>query len=345
MFLRARVWLILIPLICILLAFLALAFYTMPAFQAPRIVRIEPAEEARDILPASPITITFSAPMNSAETENNIRLQPRVDGAFVWHDAQTVTFVPRTQLPISTTLMVRVDTDARSWLQRPLQENFAARFTTLTRPYVTKSVPARDAQFVYVPDRVRIEFNRALSEEQLASALTISPTVQNFSAEWNRNILTLAGFFEPRTRYEILIPANVTDSEYQIALGRAATWSFTTTEQYPNFSILNRGRVLKFSANETAQVPVQLTNVSRLDAALYVISPQEFENNVNAPFETWYAFAPERAPLKAWHVMTNAAADQYTKQSLEFAPLPRGFYFLQINSPEGVSDRQLIQID
>lgn len=340
--LRARFILVLIGFIVILIAASVLIFISIPT---PRVVQIEPANGATEIPPTSPITITFATPMQRVETEQNIRFQPRVAGNFSWRDDQTLVFTPRTTLPVSTTLTITVSQDARSRLQRPLENTVRSRFTTLARPYVVESIPARDARFVYVPNMVTIVFSRAMDANMLADSLQIEPALENFSLDMTEKTLRVRGFFEPRTRYTISILPFATDAEYGIALNREYVWSFTAAAQYPNFSILNRGRVLTFSANEPILIPTQFTNVSRLAIAAYPISRAEFDLNAHAPFETWHAFQPASTPAQTFRVETNAILDTYTQQDIRLDALARGTYYLNITTPEGVSDAQLVVVE
>lgn len=343
---RSLVLVLLVAIALVILAVLAFTFDFPPAsLQAPRVLQIEPGNDAREIVPTSPITITFSAPMERAQTETSVRIVPRVSGTYAWRDDQTLVFTPRAGLPVSTTLTVNVAANARSWLRRPLQEQVRSRFTTVPRPYPVSSTPALDAQFVYVPDHVSMTFNRAMDGNALADSFQIEPPLQNSSLDVEDRTLTLSGFFRPRTRYQITISGFVFDTAYGIAMDRDYVWSFTTASQYPNFSILNRDRVLKFSADKALIVPTQFTNVSRLDAVLYAIPRAEFDANTTAPFETWYAFEPSVAPLKTWSVETNAKLDEYTTQDLALDPLGGGTYYLKITSPEGVSDAQLLLVE
>jgi hypothetical protein len=324
----------------------AVTFDYLPApLRAPRVVQIEPLNDASEILSTSPITITFSAPMDRAQTETNIEIGPHITGQFAWRDDQTLVFTARPRLPISTTLTINITSNARSWMQRPLENEISSRFTTLTRPYPVSSTPALDAEFVYVPDHVSMTFNRAMDENALADSLEIEPPLQNSSLDVKDRTLTLSGFFEPHRQYRITISGFVFDTAHGIAMDRDYVWSFTTGSQYPNFSILNRERVLKFPANQAAVVPTQFTNVSRLDAALYAITREQFDANTGAPFETWYAFQPAADPLKRWRIATNANLDQYTQQKLVLGSLPPGTYYLKITTPEGVSDAQLVLIE
>lgn len=323
----------------------AALYLALPLVQAPQVAAVEPANGARDILPASPITITFSAPMNREATESSIRLEPRVNGDFAWLNNQTVVFTPRAMLPISETVTAQVSQDARSWVGRTLPETIQTQFTTLAYPHVVAAVPALDAQFVYQPNRVTLTFNRALNPAGVRENLVITPTLANPTLWVDENRVTVGGFFQPRTRYQIRLNRAARDEAYDIPLERDLVWTFTTSAQYPNFSILNRGRVLNYSASDPILIPSQLTNVSRLDLAVYPITPAEFDANAAAPFETWYAFQPAGDPIQKKSVPTNAQLDRYAQQNVALEPLPQGTYYMSITTPEGPSDAQLVRVE
>ena len=340
--LRSRLIILLLALGFIIVAAFALALFFIPT---PHVVQVEPANDATEILLTSPITITFSTVMHRVETQNAISFTPRVAGEFFWRDDQTVVFEPIAKLPVSTTLTLNISQNARSWLMRPLQAQTVSQFTTLSRLSVVNSTPARDAQFVYTPDRIVVEFNRAPDGNLLADSILLEPPLEKIALALQGNVFTLYGAFEPRTRYRFILPGIVLDKQYGIELGQDYEWNFYTTAQYPNFSILNRGRVLKFSANEPVEIPIQFTNVSRLDVALYEIAQQAFDENANAPFEEWYVFQPSTAPRVTQSIVTNAQPDKYVQQKIVLDSLARGTYFLKINTPEGVSDAQLMLIE
>lgn len=324
---------------------LAFVFDFLPApLQAPRVVAVEPADGATDISPFAPTTLVFSAPMARAETQSAVSWTPRVAGNFLWRDAQTLVFMPRAALPVSTTLTLRVSTAARSWLGRSLATASVSRFTTLAAPRVVASSLAQDARFARMPNEIQIEFSRPLQEKLLADSIVVEPRPPQFSIAAAQTRVTLRGFFEPGARYQITIPKTVTDKTYGIPLERAYVWSFTATSQYPNFSILNRGRVMNFSARAPIEIPTQFTNVSRLDIALFPIAASELEANARAPFETWRAFQPTAAPLKTAQLEPRAPRDAYAQQKIILDALPRGAYYLRITAPEGVSDAQLLWI-
>jgi hypothetical protein len=283
--------------------------------------------------------------MNRPAVENAISFSPGVAGELLWADDQTVSFLPRSRFPISTTLTLRIDQAARSWLGRPLPGVTVSQFTTLARPFVLASAPALEAQFIYVPDHVSITFSREMDRRALLEGLTMEPVPQNLETDFKENTLTLRGFFRPRTRYQISIPPTAPDAAYGIALGRDYLWSFIVATQYPNFSILNRDRVMRLASDQPLRIPTQFTNVSRLDVTVYPISKQEFDANADAPFETWYEFQPSSPPLQETSVVTNAELDKYTRRDLTLDPLGAGTYYLRVAAPEGMSDTQLLLVE
>lgn len=338
----SRVLVVLGVLALILLAAYAYISFSIPT---PRVVQIQPGDGSSSVLPTTPITVTFSEPMDRIQTQSGVRIEPRISGIFVWQDDQTLTWTPRVRLPLSATVTIRVGPDVRSMLQRPLGAESISRFTTLGPTALANSSPALGARFVYLPDRVTMTFNRPLDGGLLADSMSIEPPLKNQQRAVNGGTVTLRGFFEPRTRYQITIPSVVVDSEYGIELDRDYIWSFTTTSQYPHFSILNRDRTFELASDAPISIPTQFTNVSRLDVALYPLTPQEFESQATAPFETWSAFRPTSAPLSTQSVVTNAQLDQYTQQSVNLGVLPSGAYYLRMTTPEGVGDTQLLLIE
>jgi hypothetical protein len=330
----------------VLLAVMAYRFDVLPTpLQTPHVLAIEPLNGAHEVLPSNPLTITFSTPMDRIPTVNGIQITPPVRGEFVWGDDQTMTFIPETRFPISTTVTVNISQVARSQFQRALATEVTSRFTTISRPTVVNSSPTRDAQFVYVPDHVSIEFSRAMEPSMLGDTMQIDPKPEGFLFDVQGNVLTLHGYFKPQQRYQVTIPAEAIDAENGVELGSAYGLNFLVVSQYPNFSILNRDRVFRFPASAPIQLPVQFANVSRLDVEIYPLTAQEYETQASAPFEKWYEFAPSVRATQTMTVFTNAEVDRYTQQTVAVGILPAGQYYLKITTPEGVGDRQLLVVE
>lgn len=338
----SRVLVILGVLALIVVAIFAYLSFTTPT---PRVTQILPSDGSDAVLPTNPITITFSVPMDPVQTQSNIRIEPSVPGVFNWQDEQTLTWTPRARLPLSTTVTIRVVPAALSTQQRSLGTETISRFTTLGATRLTASTPALDARFIYLPDHVTMTFNRPLDGGLLADSMSIDPPLKQQQRAVDGDTITLRGFFEPRTHYQITIPSVVVDQEYGIELDRDYVWSFTTTSQYPHLSILNRDRIFNLDASAPVYIPTQFINVSRLDIALYPLTRRDFETLSAASFDVWSAYAPSIAPRTTKSILTNTQPDQYTQLPVELGALPAGTYYVQIQSPEGVGDAQLLLLE
>ncbi len=312
--------------------------------QPPRVISTQPPDHAADVLVETPIQITFSTPMERDATGAALQLLPHLSGSWEWSDDRTVRFVPESGLPISATVTVQIGAEARSRWGPSLAEPFRLRFNTITRPVPIGGDPPLQARFVYTPNRVKLSFSRPLDAAAVEEGLQISPPLPHQQFWWDGAALYISGFFAPATRYQITLPGGITDAEYGIPLGRDLVWSFTTATQYPNFSILNRDRVLTFAAGTPVNIPTQFTNVSRLDAMLIPIAEHEYQANLDAPFETWFAFEPTRRAIRTRRVPTQAQLDRYMRAGISFADVPRGTYLLKVTTPEGPSDKLLVRV-
>lgn len=338
---RALALIIVIALGLILICALGLYFTVL---SSPRLARVEPPDGAVDVAPTSPITLTFSTSMDRAATEGAVKISPQVAGEMSWADENTLVFTPQTRMPLSTTVQVSVSSAARSRLFGRLDEQSASSFTTVAAPAVIGSAPAPGARYAYVPNALTLTFNRAMDHASVEEALTVTPPLAVPRYEWRGNTLILFGGFEPLTPYQIKLRQTARDEQFGIGLEREYTRSFTTTEQYPQFSILQLPRYITLRPNQANLLPTQLADVSRLDAELYWIDKDVFLNNLVADFESWEAFQPDTPPLKSWSAQPNAAIDQYTPFDLPMDALKPGWYYLNVTAPEGVSDRKLVVV-
>src|SRR5262245_52795824 len=181
MLLSRRLWFFVLAVLlasCLVTAFLWQSNLLPAPLGDPYIVRAEPAAHATGIIPTSPITLTFSAPMDRLATESAVRVFPPIRGQLAWRNNQTLVFTPDARLPISRTLTVSVASTARSQLQRPLANAFVTEFTTLAYPAVVASTPTRAARFVYTPNQIALTFDRAMDRQSVLDHLTLSPPVE-----------------------------------------------------------------------------------------------------------------------------------------------------------------------
>lgn len=306
--------------------------------RAPQVLAFAPEFNAKDIAPTSPITISFLTPMSPNDAA--IQMSPQIRGAWNWSNNK-VTFTPAESFPLSTTVRITVTREARSWLQRRAEKEFAWSFATLAPPNVVATEPRQGAQFAYAQNRLTVTFNREMDQQSVEQRLKIEPAIANMKLAWQGKQLIIGGNLRPSTTYKISIPSGAKDS-LGLTTPNDFAWSFTTTQQYPYLAIINIGRYGVTAADQPTTLKLQSVNVSKVDAALYKFDTDTYVKSLAFSYDAWRNFKPQGDPIKTWSITPPTQIDQYTTQDLTVDPLPAGTYFLTVKSAEGVNDTQVL---
>ena len=307
--------------------------------RAPQVLDFAPAFNAKDIAPTSPITISFLTPMSS--NDNAIQISPNIRGAWKW-SGTTAVFTPAESWPLSTTVSVTVTRDARSWLMRRADKDFAWSFNVIAPTSIVSTVPQQGAQFAYLKDRLTILFNRAMDHKSVEERLKVDPPIANMSLMWEANQLIIGGNLKPSTAYKFFLPSGAKDAKYGLTIANDFAWSFTTTQQYPYLSIINIGRYGLTTADKSTTLKLQSVNVSKVDVALYKFDTATYLKSLSFSYDKWRTFKPDGDPIKTWTLNPSSKIDQYVTQDLQIDALPAGTYFLTAKSAEGVNDTQVL---
>ncbi len=307
--------------------------------RAPQVLDFAPAALAKDIAPNTPITITFLTPMSPNDTA--IQIAPNIRGAWNW-SGRTATFTPAESFPLSTTVTVTVTRDARSWLMRRADKDFAWSFSVVAPTSVVATEPRQGAQFAYLKDRIAITFNREMDQPSVEQRLKVDPPITNMKVAWQGNQLIIGGALKPSTTYKIFLPSGAKDTKYNLAMPNDFAWSFTTTQQYPYLAIINVGRYGVTTADQPTKLRVQSVNVSTITAALYKLDTATYIKTLGYSYDNWRTFKPQGDPIKTWAFAAPSKIDQYVTQDLNLDPLPAGVYYLSTKSAEGVNDTQVL---
>ncbi len=306
--------------------------------RAPQVLTFAPEFNAKDVPPTSPITITFLTPMSPSDAA--IQLSPNIRGAWNWN-GRTATFTPAETWPLSTTVSVTVTRDARSWLMRRAEKDFAWSFSVLAPPTVEATEPRQGAQFAYLKDRLAITFNREMDQQSVEQRLKVDPAIPNMKLAWQGRQLIIGGNLKPSTTYRVSLPSGAKDVK-GLTTPSDFVWSFTTTQQYPYLAIINIGRYGITAADKPTTLKLQSINVSKVDAALYKFDTDTYIKSLAFSYDAWRTFQPKGDPIKTWTISPSAKIDQYVTQDLQLDALAAGTYFLAVKSAEGVNDTQVL---
>ncbi len=108
----------------------------------PLVIQQAPAHDSTNIVATTPITLTFSEPMDTNATQSAFSVTPSASGSFAWASNNTVmTFTPSPGLAGKTSIVVRVSTNAfAAESGNHLFGAFETRFFTSSAVY-TDAVP------------------------------------------------------------------------------------------------------------------------------------------------------------------------------------------------------------
>ena len=334
-------------------------------WRAPLVTSSSPEQGRSDVLPRSPITLTFLTPMNPFTVERNISFEPQVSGQFSWPDERTLIFTPAQPWPVGTRITVEVNRRARSWLLRRMEEPFNLYFTILSSPIVVDTEPSQQVLFAHDLDQVTITFSHLMDEASVESHLSIEPQIRDLELAWAEETLAISGDFWPRTTYQVTLTKGVQDAAYGLPMAEDFTWTFTVVERQPDLAVGGPGRVGMVEAEAPFQLSLTVLNLSRIDLDLYALDRPTFVALQNLSAEDWKQYRPERnfiqtlVPegtsqpqpgisnpwlIREWSASSEAKADREMSQKVEVAPLQPGLYFLAIGSPEGARTSQLLSV-
>lgn len=135
-------------LIVLALALLALAGLLLWGF--PQVTGYTPADGAADVPPGTPLTITFSRPLDPAA--DLLQLSPAVPGEARW-DENILVFTPEDSWPAGETISVTVTSGARAASFPPLPLRRGAAFSfTVSQPGLLYLFPASGPANLYLYD-------------------------------------------------------------------------------------------------------------------------------------------------------------------------------------------------
>ncbi len=225
-----------------LIALLAIALNGACAPKAPTeppvVLSFSPAE-GEEVKVDTPITITFSQPMDKESVEKALTITPQVKGTISW-SKNTLVFRPEGGWARDTLYRVRLGVEAKSsaglFLSRPLEFSFSSA------GYLEVSAvqPAPGSTSVGVERSISVVFNRPIvpltaieEQKDLPQPLEIEPAVKGKGYWLNTSVFIFKPdpALAPATTYTVTVKAGLKDTSGN-ALEKDYSWSFTTEPFY-----------------------------------------------------------------------------------------------------------------
>lgn len=314
---------------------------------SPIVTAFEPT--GNRVAPTTPITVTFSQPMDPASTEAAFSLreaetaQPQA-GAFTWLQGRRVMrFEPATALRQGVAFVAEITADARSaGGNGALREAFKTTFQTAPKIAIVGTTPADGAGDVPPETAFRVLFQGVVDEKTLgkqAFRILPEPTqVFSYFASYD-NTWTISWPVQPQTDYRVTLSGKIGDV-FGNTLGADQVVAFRTSDRKP-FAHLNvPNDIGTYNAYTNTLIAASYRNVSSLDFKLYTVSEADGTRLLGP--DRWNALAqyrPKEANLiRQWSVPVTPEPNQNILAKIPLAAdggsLTPGMYWVEMRAPE-----------
>ncbi len=215
--------------------------WTFTSAPAPTVLSTVPANGATAVLNNTPLTATFSVPMDAA-TINATTFTVTGPGVTavagtVTYSGVTATFTPTAPLLGSVLYTASITTGAKDPTENPIAANYVWTFTTALTPAVNSTAPASGAINVPLNQKIAATFNTPMTASTITSSGTFAvkattggaavPGMVSYDAASNTVVFTPTAALTASTQYTATI-TTAAQSLQGNALAANYVWSFTT---------------------------------------------------------------------------------------------------------------------
>ncbi|MEZ4660870.1 MAG: MG2 domain-containing protein [Caldilineaceae bacterium] len=290
----------------------------------------------------SEIVFSFGYSMDRKSVEKALRIEPATPGTWRW-SADNLQLIFKADAPFApdATYRINFDGELRDQDGNPLTPPPPHEF--VTGPAIISKFGSQNERDPFQP--IRLEFDRPMDWESVASALSIHPVLP-LDISWQDNtlfLLPIQGYFDEFTDYTFTLGTTARDATGQAILREPYTWRIQTT-QYQQSTFLGYGprlQILDADGRRAIQFYLQ-NNPQYVNVTLYRLSTTQFldhyastvNNEVgwtNSPMPT------EQLPIVAeWRAELSASSDQTPNSSTCEVFLPAdlavGIYLLELGA-------------
>ncbi len=196
----------------------------------PSVTGTRPSGDATDVDVFTPLTVTFSHPMNQSIAAQAVTITPSVLAGVSWRDATHLEIAPREQWAYETTytvtLSTRLQRTSGQHLARPFSVSFQTASADTTPPSVEETHPGQGGTMP-ANGTIRIRFSEEMETRYFIRALELQPWFSHH-LEWSDNGSVLAivtDVLQPGS-YTVTVNRHATD-RHRNHLPAAYTLSFT----------------------------------------------------------------------------------------------------------------------
>jgi uncharacterized protein YfaS (alpha-2-macroglobulin family) len=310
----------------------------------PLVARSTPEPNEDQASPVDPIILTFNQPMDPASLEASLALRvneanERVPGTLKVA-GNRATFTPAEPLVRGARYELSVAAGARAaGGSGAMAQTYESVFRVAPAPALVGSSPADGEEAAY--GSVRLSFSTPLDWATLDRNLSIEPAPTHIYTYTYENEFTLDFDAVPETDYTLTVGGASRDP-YGVELGDDQVIHFRTRPLGPSLSIVGPYQMAAYNAYAPIQLSVRQTNITTLKYALYPLDQLQVNNLINN-YEAWNSFAPA-VSIDQGEVTLDGPRNQERIEQLELGELAPGLYYLVVDGPPTISDRQIMVV-
>ncbi|MHB1293610.1 MAG: Ig-like domain-containing protein [Anaerolineae bacterium] len=311
---------------------------------SPDVSSITPADRSHGVSPFTDVRITFNQAMRQGEVQQRFTLtqedgEDALEGEFTWEE-NTLVFTPTQELEMGTQYTVRMEEGAPSASgSAVMAQGYAWVFDVAEVPALVASRVSDGDEAVDPGAGLEFTFSSPISTETFLDGITITPPVMLY-AYWQNDDTTVVvpTNLEPSTDYTVTLSTKIL-GRYGHPLAQAETIRFTTRPYDPMVQVNVPSNIATYDANRAPSIRISYRNVSQIGLALYSLPLDTFlALNTEKSWQYWDKLhGNEDTLIRSWSVPVRAPLNEIGNLTESLSededPLPIGFYYLEISSP------------
>ncbi|MFQ5343499.1 MAG: Ig-like domain-containing protein, partial [Anaerolineae bacterium] len=306
------------------------------ATELPKVVWVQPADDAMLVDVDTSISVQFNQPIDAESAGAAFSLQNVAGKIEV--DGDTLTFTPDQRLAFDTTYQVTVAPGVTSAAGGAgMSELYAWRFTTVPLPRIVDTEP-RDGE-KNAPSRTgfRILFNAPIDPTTVMPNISMTPPitpteVYTYYSQWDNSFFFSFGA-EPSTDYEVRIEPGIADP-YGNKIEEGRTVRFRTAPLEPDYRLHVPDIVGTYNAYDPARLYVAYVNVNRINLQLYRLSSEYF---LQSPYRVVDKMPANATLVRRWELPLEAPLNKRSFTAVDLVEgggrLEPGVYLLDTDAP------------
>ncbi|MFQ5855363.1 MAG: Ig-like domain-containing protein, partial [Anaerolineae bacterium] len=320
----------------------------------PKVVWVQPADDAKLVDVDIPVKVQFNQPVGADSVRTAFRLQttvsvlrgqltPQTVSGKIEVDGNTVTFTPDERLAFDQTYQVTIAPGVTSAAGGAgMSEAYTWRFTTVPLPRIVDTEPRDGEKNARPYTGFQIRFNTPIDPTTVMPNISMTPPitptqVYTYYNRWDNTFFINFGA-QPSTDYEVRIEPGIADP-YGNKIEQGLTVRFRTAPLDPDFRLHVPDIIGTYNAYDPARLYVAYVNVNRINLRLYRLSNEDL---FQPPYRVIEELPAQSTPIRQWELPLETPLNKRSYAAIDLVEgggkLEPGVYLLDSDAPE-VSDR------